>query len=560
MEPMKKSRLSNPIFVPLVTLLTALFLLTVYLSGELRGNINWHFLPGKMFGVPENLAKKGITPLYLAPGETGWDGQFYYYISNDLKATPATTVHIDADAYRYQRVGLSLLAKIASLITFKSWVSPLTYYLTNLFLILLASYIWARYLYKSGHSPWVALFWSLGVGTQVTVLNGLPDAAADSCIIIALICYLCRYYSVYIIAATFAALSREIYLLVPFVLGSASLWHWLKERPLNFRQLFKIALTHGIPILIWVSWWTFLVWHLHKTPASQAAGILGLPLASFMHFLIHPSPFRIKSLILLLIFISLLILALKNIYKALWDSLHKSDTELKNICLAFLAISLLYLCFGPTVMFHYTGFMKAINIFFFFIPLYYVLSKQPIPKGLIVFFSLATIFSLSVLYTDRIENPASTRYEYTKYPQNLNVSAQDVPCLKNPKAKLTLVGIEDFYYRSIFREIRGFPDVKIFTIRVTNLSNQTIPMTSGAGATRLSYQWLNANGDVLKDGIRAFILQDLANKQTITMPMMVEFPKRRGHYTLMISLIQENCGWFNKENEDNSVKINYEIH
>lgn len=552
-----------PLFVVLITFAAAIFYMTAYLSSEIRGNINWHILPGAMFGIPQPLAEKGLTPLYFGPGETGWDGQFYYYIANDLRGTPETIRHIDADAYRYQRVGLSLAAKIVSIITLQKWVSPLTYYLTNLLLILLATYIWADYLQKKNYSPWIALFWSLGIGTQLTLLNGLPDAAADSFVIIALINYLQRRYLLYAITITFALLSREIYVFVPIMLGIVSAWNWFYEKPRHLVDLVKQGLIHGVPTLIWCLWRLYLVLHFHKTPISQTSNILNLPFISSIYYLFHNHS-GTGNRIFLYIFLTFIGISLSIIIKTILCIRIRPLETRAAICLAFLPICILYLCFGNTVMFHFSGFMKTATIFCFFIPLSYVLAQRPMHKYMFFFLIAVTIFSVIVLYKYRTRTtPSSTMYQYSKYTKDLKVSNLAVLCLNKPRSKLTLVGIEDFYYNNFFRSLHTLPDAKIFTIRVENLSNQTFPLTTGQGAIRLSYQWLDAKGNKSKqrhNGLRAFIMQPLKPNQVVTMPMVIEFPEEAGSYDLVLSLVQEGCGWFYQAQDNGAIKIHYVLH
>ena len=73
-----------PTTVTVIFILVTLFCFSFYLERTLKGDINNHILAGEMFGVPEELKERGIKPLYYGEGNTGWDGQFYYYMSNDI--------------------------------------------------------------------------------------------------------------------------------------------------------------------------------------------------------------------------------------------------------------------------------------------------------------------------------------------------------------------------------------------------------------------------------------------------------------------------------------------
>ncbi|AYN92949.1 MULTISPECIES: sulfotransferase family 2 domain-containing protein [unclassified Pseudomonas] len=61
----------------------------------------------------------------------------------------------------------------------------------------------------------------------------------------------------------------------------------------------------------------------------------------------------------------------------------------------------------------------------------------------------------------------------------------------------------------------------------------------------LSYHWLDAEGSaVVFDGLRTPLPQPLEPQQTITVPVSVQAPERKGTYTLRITLVQEGVAWF----------------
>ena len=92
-------KLEEPLKIMPIIGVTVCFLLFtilsfwVYLERTLEGDINNHILAGEMFGTPSELVQKGIKPLYHGEGQTGWDGQFYYYMANDLLGLKDTAVH-----------------------------------------------------------------------------------------------------------------------------------------------------------------------------------------------------------------------------------------------------------------------------------------------------------------------------------------------------------------------------------------------------------------------------------------------------------------------------------
>jgi len=384
----------------LVTLGSSLFIMTAYLYHPLRfGTFNQHFLPAKMFGVPEELAEKGIKPLYVEPKECGWDGQFYYYIANDVLGLKDTSKHIDADAYRYQRIGLPLLAKVLSLVVLRDWVSPVIYYLTSLLLILGAAVTGASFFKEKGVLPYWILIWSLGVGTQLTLMNGLPDAAADSLLIMALVALMRRHYGWYAVAASLAALSREAYVLVAMTIF---LTHFCsKFLPINSLSLLNIKKCCletlldrtmwflFLPVLIFTLWQGYIHFHF-GSPSAQASGILGLPFQNIWHYfysgwqqqhpLLGPGPIGRIEAIGILLFVVLLSSCLVRLIGLLkWGS--SRDSSGVGIAIGFVCLIGMYYCFGPTVMQHYTGYMKAANIFYFLFFFITALDKRSVFKS-----------------------------------------------------------------------------------------------------------------------------------------------------------------------------------
>ena len=63
-----------------VVFFVALYIaITVYVFHGFQGNWWGTVFPGRLFGVPAREIAQGLRPVC----EVGWDGQFYYYQSND---------------------------------------------------------------------------------------------------------------------------------------------------------------------------------------------------------------------------------------------------------------------------------------------------------------------------------------------------------------------------------------------------------------------------------------------------------------------------------------------
>lgn len=398
----------------LLTAMVSIYTMATYVKGPLNGNFDHFLMQADRWGVPEAIKDRGVTPLYLDEWNSGWDGQFYYYIANDIFAQKDTASHIDADAYRYQRVGIPILSKLLSLVLFQDWVSPFIYYLTHFLLILLGTAVAARFFIKEGVPAYWILPWSVGVGTQITLLNGLPDGAADALLIIAMVSAYQKKYLVYAIAVSFACLSREAYIAFPAIfLGAQILDRYINKKSIRpYTDLFFLL----CPLIIFVAWHSFIRLHFTQTPAEQSASVLGLPLKSLLVHLVpglqgnYPNtPTGLYSyiagigvaLFAILLGWTMLVIAKTKPVKSVLEG-----HIVRNTAGAFtLTLCLLYLCFGDTVIWNFTGYMKAGGLFLFCIPFIAAITKLPLRKSAFALSMVITVFFCWQGWLLRVEQP-----------------------------------------------------------------------------------------------------------------------------------------------------------
>lgn len=411
----------------ILTLVVSGAALLSYLQGPLNGEFNHYILSSEIFGVPESLKARGITPLYVSGVVSGWDGQFYYYISNDILGTTDIPKHLDIVSYRYQRIGFPLFAKMVSLLLFQDWVSPAIYYFSHLGLILFATFMGA-FLFANATvpiSPFWILAWSLSVGTQLTLLNGLPDAAADSFAILAFCFFYRRYYFLYGMFILFAALSREVYILIPVFQGLHQILQILFKKNnessyiKNFEKNIK-GLVLRLPRSFWfhfgsalfVVFWQIYVWvHFDQSPATQSQGIIGLPFKTTLEFfklgldghypLIDNRYESHMAGVSIALYLGVLGIFSWSLFKILPQSF-KLNPEWRGWQWSSIVILGLYLCFGPTVMIHFSGYMKAASFFLFLIPLVFFLSKKAIPIWVTLFVVVLNFFFALRFYDERL--------------------------------------------------------------------------------------------------------------------------------------------------------------
>ena len=421
----------------LLTAMVSIYTMATYVKGPLNGNFDHFLMQADRWGVPEAIKDRGVTPLYLDEWNSGWDGQFYYYIANDIFAQKDTASHIDADAYRYQRVGIPILSKLLSLVIFQDWVSPFIYYLTHFLLILLGTAVAARFFIKEGVSAYWILPWSVGMGTQITLLNGLPDGAADALLIIAMVSAYQKKYLVYAIAVSFACLSREAYIAFPAIfLGAQILDRYINKKSIRpYTDLFFLL----CPLIIFVAWHSFIRLHFTQTPAEQSASVLGLPLKSLLVHLVpglqgnYPNtPTGWYSyiagigvaLFAILLGWTMLVIAKTKPVKSVLEG-HIS----RNTAGAFtLTLCLLYLCFGDTVIWNFTGYMKAGGLFLFCIPFIAAITKLPLRKSAFALAVVITVFFCWQGWLLRVEQPP-IKYKFDTQCKHLKIDTSG-PCLE----------------------------------------------------------------------------------------------------------------------------------
>lgn len=568
-----------PFYAIIIACITLSFSVTTmgfYLSHAfLFGSFNQHFLPSERIGVPEELQQKGIKPFYTGTTELGWDGQYYYYMANDVFGLKASVQkHIDGDAYRYQRIGLPLLAKTLSLICFQNWVSPFVYYVTSLLLIIIASIVGCVYFKERKISPYWILVWSLGVGTQLTLLNGLPDAAADSLLIMALVFLMRKRYVLYAIMASLAVLSREVYVLIPFFVLLA---HFLIEPTISDIKICLIQKWHDlefrcllVPLIVFSIWRCYIYWHF-GSPGAQVIDALGWPFQSIfehlslglMYTLPGGNPYFPKGLVAFLVIgvicLCRLVILLRNIFfSAAFYTAEKK--KIIGISIGFIVLVSMYFCFGSLVMSSYTGYMKAENILFFLFFFITALNqKKSIVYGVLVLFVLYAVLLFDhCFFINHVQIFSYPIPEISKH--EIVFAAEQPACLKQFDAKISPLSMEQPLSETWFNRIFA-PKYLIVNTLVKNTGENPFSPYQGVGGIALSYHWIkaDASNQMVGDGLRTILPHTVLPGESIVLPVILTFPQASGKYILKLSLVQEGCNWFYSVNPESAIDIPYEI-
>ncbi|WP_420135809.1 hypothetical protein [Rhodopseudomonas sp.] len=588
------------LLIGLFALIFHLIAMGVYLRNGLQGNIDFHILSSSHFGVPKPLADRGLRPLYEDGVYLGWDGQFYYYIANDLRGSPETMKHIDTPGYRYQRIGLPLLAKAVSILTFQGWVSPTLYYLTYLLLVVSGTIAAGWLLQSVGCHPAWSLLWTLSAGTQVTLLNGLPDAAADAFLLIGLTCLRSnRRLGVWlsVIPFSFMVMSREAYVVLPALLflfvgldrlRAAGAGERLASVVAWIRSPFFICL--AAPVLAFIAL-QFAVRFVLNVDPGAAQGILGPPLKAWWRFWsggvagVHPfvgAGAQARSeLVLLTVFLILLGIAFVSSVR-LFAVAYRVRAPIDQALGATAAIFVvLYLFFADAVMMHYSGYMKVASIFLFLVPYmnarrdglvvqgevggrvftkaWHWFVRKPAKKLIYAFLIFAALYGGIHVWEERIlpEN----RPLYWPYTRALDPrSNAPAECLPSYKAHFDVLEQRPFPLPDTrFNRLFPPPATKLIRVRATNLTDRPFVSTTAPGAVNLSYQWLDGAGRLLADGIRTVVPGGIAPQASAEAWLVVEYPRQPGRYILRISAVQESCSWFYTKEPSSSVDLNVDV-
>lgn len=565
-----RERYGRPLIICAIFLLVTFIAFELYLHRTLKGDINNHILSGEMFGVPAALEQKGIKPLYYGPGPTGWDGQFYYYIANDLLGVKDTPEHIDAPSYRYQRVGLSLYTAIAATLTGQDWVSPRTFLISYFLLVLAASWCGALLFSRLAVDPALILLWSLSAGVYLTLFNALPDAAADAFLILGLSALFAGQFVLAAIPFVFSTLSREIYVLFPLLIGAAHFaGHVLTARKEGGRWT-EIALTllrwqsyywFALPVVALAAWQLYVTNHFGVAPSSQAHGILGPPFQAWFEYFsagLLGTHKRIEA-ILLLLFLLVMATACVLAWRVLFTRFSETTTLMRGIAATTLVLSGFYACFGPTVAMHYTGYMKAAAIFGILIPI--LMSAAGITARIQHRIGILLIVAVSVAsfhnWRSRIvRNPVNfdvyTRMPYIK-------ETKDQACLGAYDVNVTVHDISIHNRAGILPAIFGAGDYIIVGVGLKNTGRVALASSKGSGSVHMSYEWFDADGNVTWRSERSAIIEPLMPGETAELNVVSRMPKARGAYTMRLSPVQEGCAWFHRSNPAASEDLKFFI-
>lgn len=543
--------------VTFATLAGALFTFIILCgAGRSYGNLFWNFYPSHFFGVPEEHKQKlNLSPLFIT--EAGWDGQFYYYISNDIFGVKDTKDHVDATSYRYQRIGLPLVAKAGSLLIGSSIVSPGEYFSAHLFVLWISLiFIAVEYRRRNIKVVWLWI-WCVNVGVLSSLKHGLPDAGGDALACLAFLLFLNGSIMRYTIIMSLAVLFREGFVVLAFGIFC---WHILSLFSRSQRKSLIsnvcVIFTCAIPGILFVALQLALKIKFGVFAFQQSGHITDWFLFGFYKsVLLHWGNTDRHGLVYLVTHITLLA----------GSALFAVKIGMKRNSKVFVLLPYIFLlsCFGIVVMGYYRDFAKGTAFLWLVLPLFTAYGEiylKPIKYFGIAIFCL-NIFSYA---TKEFKTPGGYipgqltdfRIQQTNEGQN--------SCLSNFESNIKISGHQDNPYQTIHLPTFVSPKYVVYDVEVQNLSDE-IWYNGNAkevkGRVYLSYQWYLASktNEVIMDGVRSPFLKPIEPGTSVKARMIVKYPWKPGNYLLRISLVQEDCHWFYKRSGGSSTDLKVKI-
>jgi hypothetical protein len=261
----KSPRAANPWLLGLLAALGVFAWQFATVHANYRGNWTAFFCTAGEGRVPPALE----AATYRFTGTPGYDGQFYRLIAHDPFLRKGYHRYLDDPAFRSRRILQPALAWLL-VAGHAPWLD-LGCFLSLYLCVFLGTASAALYFESRAQPPWWALAFPLLPGVLVCVDRMTVDTALYAALAAALAAAARRRWSLCLLAAACAALSRDLGLLVPagFALSALTQRHW--------RRAALFALT-TLPTFAWYSW---LSAHFPVRPSSASI----IPPWAFEHLL-----------------------------------------------------------------------------------------------------------------------------------------------------------------------------------------------------------------------------------------------------------------------------------
>ena len=234
------------------------------------------------------------------------------------------------------------------------------------------------------------------------------------------------------------------------------------------------------------------------------------------------------------------------------------SAEIRGLALASVCFVFLYASFGPTLMMHYTGYFKAVAVFFFLIPLLLVAADANGKEKVFVYLLLIAALSFTTFYNMKVRILPFTMSEdqYTK--MSTVTETRRIECFGKYDAKIKVNDIK-IINGSVLSSLFGRGELIVVDLELMNTGENAFISTLNFGSVYMSYHWVDAHGKMVMDGIRSAIPGIIRPGQSAEISVVSNLPDVHGELLLKLSPVQEGCAWFYLSNPNISQGLKFQL-
>lgn len=507
------------------------------------GNINWLPAGSTIFGIPDEIQKTFGVDLLLQNGDSGWDGQFHYYMSNDLLGLKGYDQFVDNPPYRWQRIGLPLAAKLISLLHFGTVVSVYDYLIANLIILGIGIFVFAEYFRENNRSVLWVIPWCLSSGVLITLKSLLPDSAADALVVFAIIMLLKRHYVSYVAAMSLACLTREGYAAIALFVFLSGFFGCLEKEK---KYSIKFAALLSIPGIVFASWYLYVTVKFGALPFTRATHITKFFMTQWpKEFIDAIMKNNNEEFVGLIFYLLTIIVSIVLTYVV-----GQNDRKY----LIFLPYILVVGSFGHTVMKHWSGYLKGISFLFAIIPVLFLqldIIKERKKSNAVSFLKICIYgYIIFEILLTMVSTPNHLYHMIDRYYLRTAQSEPKDYSNSNPLQDFTgEIEIKDIAVKPFASNalIAAFtPEYAVYTVEVKNDTDQIWSKIRPYGnrcAINMGYKWFDENDNEVLEG-RTNLINSIQPFSTELEKVLVRYPSKAGRYILKISMVQEGIAWF----------------
>ncbi len=354
---------------------------------KLDNDVSRFVLAGDEFCAPAEVP----AGLRVRAGSSGYDGQYYYRLALDplTRRVRDFGITLDVPAYRQQRIGYPLLARLAAL--GRPERIPAAMVLVNFAGLGAVAYFAARYTQLAGGHALLGLLVSCYPGFVLTVARDLTEIAAAAFLLAGLVAFRRDRGTLAGLLLAAAVLCKETTLLAIVALAAAEVLATLRGRRAGAAAAgpgyWRTALAVLPGLVVFVAWQVFLRARWGVFPVLAGESNLGPPcagLATFMQRVLAaagPGAFDywLGILIFLAVFTVCVLFALRSA---------RSGAE---IVIGWLLYGGLGLCLTDVVWVEHWAFLRALTEFYVLGALLLATSRMRALMMYVVYASLAWV-------------------------------------------------------------------------------------------------------------------------------------------------------------------------